>query len=206
MLIVVGGHSRNIGKTSVAAGIIAAIPEAQWTAVKITQYGHGVCTENSTSCDCAPAAALHPYSLDAELPPGSDTDSGRFLRAGAHQSLWLRTAVGQLGAAIAPLRSILESNRNVILESNSVLQFVRPDLFIVVMDFTVADMKDSTRRFLDRADAFVLIDRGATEPRWGGVPARWFAGKPKFWVRPPDYVDEAMVTLIRTRMESLCAD
>jgi hypothetical protein len=42
MLIVVGGLARNIGKTSVAAGLIAAIPEAHGTAPKITQIGHGV--------------------------------------------------------------------------------------------------------------------------------------------------------------------
>jgi hypothetical protein len=185
MLIVVGGHSRYIGKTSVAAGVIAAVPVACWAAVRITQYGHGVCTAEGTSCDCAPADALHPYSLDAESPPGSGTDSGRFLRAGAHQSLWLRTAAGQLGNAISPLRSILEKNRNVIMESNSVLQFLRPDLFIVVMDFQISDMKQSTRRFLDRADAFVLIDNGVTEPPWEGVPARWFVDKPMFRVRPP---------------------
>jgi len=41
-LVVVGGHSRNVGKTSVVAGLIAALQELDWTAVKITQYGHGV--------------------------------------------------------------------------------------------------------------------------------------------------------------------
>jgi hypothetical protein len=204
MLIAVGGHSRNIGKTSVVEGIIAAVPEARWTAVKITQYGHGVCTAGGTSCDCAAEDALHPYSLDSEPGPGSDTDSGRFLRAGAHQSFWLRTATGQLGNAIVPLRSIVETNRNVILESNSVLQFLRPDLYIVVMDFAVPDMKDSARLFLNRADAFVLIDNGVTEPPWEGVPARWFAGKPKFRARPPEYVDRELTAFVRTRMAALC--
>jgi hypothetical protein len=205
MLIAVGGHSRNIGKTSVVEGIIAAIPEARWTAVKITQYGHGVCSAEGTSCDCAPRDAVHPYSLDAEPAPGSDTDSGRFLRAGAHQSFWLRTATGQLGNAIAPLRSIVDANRNVILESNSVLQFLRPDLYIAVMDFSVVDMKESARRFLDRADAFVLIDNGVTEPRWEGVPGRWFADKPKFRARPPEYVDGELTAFVRTRMAAVCA-
>ena len=44
MLVVVGGHSRNIGKTSVAAGLIRHLRDRQWTALKITQYGHGVCS------------------------------------------------------------------------------------------------------------------------------------------------------------------
>src|SRR6266436_1909073 len=35
-IIVVGGHTRNIGKTSVVAGLIAALPEMHWTAFKVT--------------------------------------------------------------------------------------------------------------------------------------------------------------------------
>ena len=43
-LLVVGGHTRNIGKTALVVDLIRAFPEAAWTAVKITQYGHGVCS------------------------------------------------------------------------------------------------------------------------------------------------------------------
>ena len=51
-IVVVGGHTKNIGKTSVVAGLIAALPEMRWTAFKITQYGHGVCSANGEPCDC----------------------------------------------------------------------------------------------------------------------------------------------------------
>ena len=34
-LVMVGGHSRNIGKTSVVEGIIRGLPEYNWTAAKI---------------------------------------------------------------------------------------------------------------------------------------------------------------------------
>ena len=52
-ILVIGGHSRSVGKTSVVAGLIAALPERRWTAVKITQFGHGICSVNGESCDCA---------------------------------------------------------------------------------------------------------------------------------------------------------
>ncbi|HYE26327.1 MAG TPA: hypothetical protein VEG32_14135, partial [Clostridia bacterium] len=52
-VIVVGGHSRNVGKTSIVAGLIAATPEVRWTAMKITQYGHGICSADGAPCDCA---------------------------------------------------------------------------------------------------------------------------------------------------------
>src|SRR5438132_549717 len=52
-ILVIGGHSRSVGKTSVVAGLITALPERRWTAVKITQFGHGICSVNGESCDCA---------------------------------------------------------------------------------------------------------------------------------------------------------
>ena len=53
-MIVVGGHTRSIGKTQLVCDLIAALPEAEWIAGKITQYGHGVCAQNGENCDCAP--------------------------------------------------------------------------------------------------------------------------------------------------------
>jgi hypothetical protein len=97
----------------------------------------------------------------------------------------------------------MEANRNVILESNSVLQFVRPDLYIVVIDLSVADMKKSARLFLNRADAFVIVETGTTELPWKDVPARWFTGKPKFRAQPPEYVERELIAFVRTRMSAL---
>ena len=51
-IVVIGGHSRSVGKTSVVAGLISALPELNWTAVKVTQYGHGICSANGKPCDC----------------------------------------------------------------------------------------------------------------------------------------------------------
>ena len=101
MLVVVGGHSRNIGKTAVVAGLIRKLRDRHWTAVKITQYGHGQCSDNGKDCGCEPEAAEgieHPFALSEEYEP-SKTDSGRFLAAGAERSFWLRTpARGLVGA------------------------------------------------------------------------------------------------------------
>ena len=63
-LIVVGGHTRGIGKTALVVDIVRATPEAGWTAVKITQYGHGVCTRHGKACGCAPGE--HTVALDEE--------------------------------------------------------------------------------------------------------------------------------------------
>jgi len=197
MLVVVGGHSRNIGKTSVMAGLIRALPEANWTAVKITQYGHGVCAAAGESCGCA-AAPDHPYALDVETAP-SDTDTGRFLEAGARRSFWLRTARGELRHALPVLRRIINSSENVILESNSVLEFLNPDLYLVVLDFGVADFKTSTRRYLDRADAVILVGGKRAQPAWADLAGDEWKSKPQFRVRPPGYASRELAGFVSSR-------
>ena len=96
MLIVVGGHSRNIGKTSVVAGLIRKLRDRKWTAVKITQYGHGMCSSKGEACGCE-AEPEHPFALSEEYEP-KQTDSGRFLAAGARAVLLAARAVRRTAA------------------------------------------------------------------------------------------------------------
>lgn len=202
MLVVIGGHSRNIGKTSVMAGLIAELPEFHWTAVKITQYGHGICSREGGACNCAGANPDHPFALTEEQDPTGKADSSRYLAAGAHRSYWLRTAAGNLGNALPALHRIIRSSENVILESNSVLQFFMPDVYLVVADFAVDDFKPSSLKYLDRASAFVVIDRKTEHPLWRGVSHKLWETKKRFCVRPPQYVTEAIAAFVRGRLNS----
>lgn len=201
MLVVVGGHSRNIGKTSVVAALIRALPEFGWTAMKITQFGHGICSSAGTACDCAPKNLQHPYVISEEHHPG-DSDSGRFLAAGAVRSYWLRAAVGQLGNAVPAIREILRSSENFIAESNSLLQFFRPDLYLVVMDFAKRDFKPSSLRYLDRADALLVLDSGINVPLWDNVARGLWDRKPRFVIRAPFYITPALTAFVRDRVSS----
>ncbi len=40
-VIVVGGSGRGAGKTALVCGLIRALPEIPWTAIKVTSHGHG---------------------------------------------------------------------------------------------------------------------------------------------------------------------
>jgi hypothetical protein len=194
-LVVVGGHTRNIGKTSVVEGLLEALPQYNWTAMKITQHGHGICSAVGEPCDCA-VEYDHPYAITEESAPGS-TDSARFLAAGARRAFWLRTAVGQLGHAAAAIREIVDSSENTIVESNSIMQFWRPDLYIVVLDFQTPDFKDSALRYLDRADCVVTAGQG--EPQWRGVSRR-------LWDSKPRYVGAELAQFVDLRMRAASAE
>ena len=203
MLVVVGGHSRNIGKTSVVAGLISKLRSSQWTAVKITQYGHGVCSHAGEACGCE-TEPDHPFALTEEYEP-SGTDSGRFLAAGAARSFWLRTPMGELARAQTTLRKIIRQSENAILESNSVLELVEPDLFLMVLDFACQDFKTSSLRYMDRADAFLVIDRGLNVPLWEDVARGIWDRKPQFPVKPPTYVTAAVCDFVRARLSPAAA-
>ncbi len=205
MLLVVGGHSRNIGKTSVVEGLIRALPECHWTAVKVTQYGHGMCSTAGEPCSCEVIDYEHPFAVSEEHGNPEKTDSARYLAAGARRSLWVRTAQGQLGHAMPAIRDAVASAENAILESNSILQFLQPDLYLVVLDFAQQDFKPSSLHYLDRADALITIDRGMDEPAWAGVARRLWETKPRFCVAPPQWVTEAMVSCVKAKLAASAA-
>jgi hypothetical protein len=201
-LIVVGGHSRSIGKTSVVAGLIAASPEFHWTAMKVTQYGHGICSANGKPCDCA--VADHTWAVTEERDRSGESDSSRFLVSGAVRSLWVRTRQGMLAEAMPRVHKELASAENAILESNSVMRFVHPDLYLTVLDGATEDFKLTAQRYLDRADA-VILHGGTDRIAWKSVSLQPVQGKPIFAIVPPDYVTPELVEFVRNKLTGATA-
>jgi hypothetical protein len=199
-IVVIGGHSRSVGKTSVVAGLIAALPAYHWTALKITQYGHGVCSLNGESCHCA--TDDHNWAISEEKDRSGESDSSRFLIAGAVRALWVRTEQGRLAEAIPTIRRRLAESENVILESNSILKFVRPDLYLTVLDPATADFKRSAQEFLDQADAVILHAPRKTngQAAWSGISLKPVAGRPIFHVDPPNYVTPEIIDFVRGKV------
>ena len=197
-IIVIGGHTRNIGKTSVAAGLIAAFPEYGWTAIKVTQFGHGVCSINGRACGCA--VEEHSFAIHEEKSHKGATDTSRFLVSGARRSLWVRTKQGRLGLAMPELLPLLISEPHIIVESNSILGFIQPDLYIVVLSFDNPDFKSSAREFLSRADAAVVIKGTAVEPGWDGLGGDALGKIPVYPAHPPEYVSEGLKEFVASRL------
>ena len=198
-IVVVGGHTRNIGKTSVMAGLIAGLPEKHWTAFKITQFGHGMCSANGEPCDCE--TAEHTIAVSEERERASGTDSSRYLAAGAARSLWVRTRQGQLAEAMPRIRKELAGAENAIVESNSILRFLQPDLFVSVLDADTADFKESAKRYLDRADAVIVTGGSLGSAKWEGISLRLVAGARRFTGTAPEYVGEDFLEFVRERLK-----
>jgi hypothetical protein len=197
--LVIGGHTRSVGKTSVVAGLIAALPAFHWTALKITQYGHGVCSANGEACDCA--TADHSWAVSEEKDRSGESDTSRFLVAGADHSWWVRTQQGHLAEAMPRIRKILASTQNTIIESNSILRFIKPDLYLTVLDPQTQDFKASAQTFLDRADAVLLHStENVTTPAWKQVSLKPVVNRPMFAIQPPNYLTPEIIDFVRTRL------
>jgi hypothetical protein len=211
-LIVVGGHTRSIGKTQLVCDVIRAFPQENWIAGKITQYGHGVCAKNGENCGCAPDE--HSYAISWEKNADTGTDSSRFLAAGAQRSFWLRTKQGFLAEGLPLLREALARLQpentaaeppTLILESNSVLQFVQPSLYFAVIDPSRDDFKDSARLVLDRADALVLrgdSDYPDSEAPWMKLPRQLLNQTPSVRQSEGDPLPLPLQVLIRRTLEA----
>ena len=198
-IVVIGGHTRSVGKTSVVAGLIAALPSFHWTALKITQYGHGVCSANGEACDCA--TADHSFAVSEEKDRSGDSDTSRFLVAGADHSWWVRTQQGHLAEAMPRIRKILAATQNAIIESNSILRFIKPDLYLTVLDPQTEDFKTSAQTYLDRADAVLLHSAdNSNQPIWERVSLKPVSNRPTFAIRPPNYVTPEVVKFVRSRL------
>ena len=211
-LIVVGGHTRSIGKTQLVCDVIEAFPRSEWIAGKITQYGHGVCAQNGENCDCAPTE--HVCALDWETRADTGTDSSRFLAAGARKAFWLRTKQGYLAEGLPLLRQALgeireetgsTAGRAVIVESNSLMQFVKPSLYFAVIDPLKEDFKESAQVALDRAQALVLRGKvGAGEPPaplWLNLPVQLMKEKASVLQREGEKLPEPLRELVHRILE-----
>ena len=221
-LVVVGGHTRSIGKTQLACDIISAFPKTDWIAGKITQYGHGVCAQNGEDCDCAPTE--HVCALDWEQRSDTGTDSARFLAAGARRSFWLRTKQGYLAEGLPLLRQALQEAASgewqagrkegteeprkmaVILESNSLMQFLKPSLYFAVIDPQRDDFKESAQIALDRAHALVLRGEPGRDtppaPLWMKLPTKLLQEKPSVLQREGQPLPSPLQVLVHRMMEA----
>lgn len=166
--------------------------------MKVTQYGHGICSANGKTCHCA--SDDHSWAITEERDRSGETDSSRFLVSGAARSLWVRTRQGMLAEAMPRIRQELASAENAILESNSILRFMRPDLYLTVLDTATADFKATAQQFLDRADGLILHDEG--QLAWHNVSLKPVATKPVFRMTPPRYVTPELVEFVRCRLEA----
>jgi hypothetical protein len=140
--VVIGGSGRGVGKTALACGLLRALSDLNWTAIKITRHDHGV-----------------PAPVWEATTAGGQNDTARYLEAGARRAL-LVTAPGA-DLPLGELDAACDGVEFALIESNRILEFLLPDVCLAVVGD--ADAKPSFGTLLQRADAIVVRDRAVLE-------------------------------------------
>jgi hypothetical protein len=168
--IVVGGSARGVGKTSLVCGLIAAMREHSWTAVKITSHAH-----------------QGRDSIYEEKGAGTDRrgDTFRYLRAGAARSFLVTADEGN--SPVGLISTGLEAAQDILIETTRFAGDFKPDLCIGVLGDASTPVKESFRPFLLRADALVV--RTDHEVRLDGIPS----GIPVFRLGALDQISPEML-------------
>lgn len=181
-IVVVGGSGKDVGKTGLVCAVISALREFGWTAVKITGHDYGSSDEGG---DFAGAA------IQEEERAGEETDTGRYLMAGARRAL-LVTRVGD-DVPMEEIRRAVGADRNVIFESNRIVEFSAPDVCLALVGGD--ERKASFDRLLRVADAVVMECEGDVRDLPEGVE--------RFELEAADRLPEEMVGWLRQRLIGL---
>jgi hypothetical protein len=104
-----------------------------------------------------------------------------------------------LAEAMPRVRKELGSAENAILESNSILRFLQPDLYLTVLDANTADFKLTAQQYLDRAHA-VILHEPADQIAWKNVSLEPVSSRPIFRIHPPQYVTPELVEFVRGKL------
>jgi hypothetical protein len=194
-IIVVGGSSRGAGKTTLVCGLIAALPDFRWTAVKITTHDHGRHTP-----------------IWEETQPGEETDTARYLAAGAARAFLVTPPVQPRSQEpdLTPLLDELWPNfgrgTNLIFESNSIVHHVRPNVCLMIQavpkrELPLPERKPSFIAAVGHADAMVSL----ANSDWVNATGLCLVGqepKPIFHLARLQHLSAEMLDWIRPRLDS----
>ncbi len=153
-VVAVSGFSSNVGKTTLVCELLRRLPG--WEAIKLTRGHYRSCGRDPAGCCVSDLLRDEPVirsGRDANYEAGKDT--ARFWDAGASNVHWVIVKDDQVehGIKEALARVRVEG---VIIEGNSFLDYVTPDLAVMCARSDGGKVKPSARRALSKSDVLYL--------------------------------------------------
>src|SRR5678815_1504009 len=128
-IVAVSGFSSNVGKTTLVCELLSRL--SGWEAIKLTRGHHRSCGRDPEACcvsDLIGEEAVVRSGRDENYEAGKDT--GRFWDSGAVNVHWVIANDAQVKPGIEEALSRVKTEA-VIIEGNSFLEYVSPDLATV---------------------------------------------------------------------------
>jgi len=154
IIVAVSGFSSNVGKTTLVCELLRQLPS--WEAIKLTRGHYRSCGRDPAGCCVSDLLRDEPFirsGREANYESGKDT--GRFWDAGASNVHWLIVKDDQVEQGIKETLTRIEAE-GVIVEGNSLLEYITPDLAIMCARSVGGTIKSSARRALAKSDFLYL--------------------------------------------------
>ena len=197
--IVVGGSGKGVGKTTLICGLIAALPEFRWTAVKITSHDHGQpgrILEYTRQGAEDTSQGAEDARQDAGAAQGTDT--ARYLAAGAERALLVSALPHEFGETVGELIRAEGPQAHLIFESNRILAFLKPDVCLLLHGcMERASWKPSFNLVARQADAMVECCEADLMLKHSAI------SRPVFQLAALDKISPEMLGWLRMRLSAV---
>src|SRR6266480_3268606 len=142
-VIAVSGFSSEVGKTTLMCDLLQAFPG--WEAIKVTRGHYRSCGRDPQACCVSDLLSDEPVIRSGrEQNYAVAKDTGRYWDAGTANVHWLIVTDEQVSAP------------GVFIEGNSILEFIKADLVLMVARASGGKIKGSARQMLGHASAIYL--------------------------------------------------
>ncbi len=114
LIVLIGGAYSGCGKTTFGTGLIRCLGKG-WAVIKYTKTGF--------------------YSsiiANKEIIQQDDKDTARYVMAGAQEVLWLQSPPENLQEMLSMCINRLSDFKGIMIEGNSPIEFLRPDVVVFV--------------------------------------------------------------------------
>jgi molybdopterin-guanine dinucleotide biosynthesis protein len=161
IVVAISGFSSNVGKTTLVCELLHRLPG--WEAIKLTRGHYRSCGRDPQGCCVSDLIRDEPVirsGRDANYQIGKDT--GRFWDAGATNVHWVIVKDDQVENGIQQALSHVKS-AGVIVEGNSFLDYVEPDLAVICARSDGGKVKQSARKALTKSDILYISSQNGDD-------------------------------------------
>ncbi|HVQ36730.1 MAG TPA: hypothetical protein VMS31_04320 [Pyrinomonadaceae bacterium] len=154
VIVTVSGFSSEVGKTGLMFDLLKAFPG--WEAIKVTRGHYRSCGKDPAVCCVSDLLRDDPVicsGRDQNYEAGKDT--GRYWDAGAANVHWLIVTDEQVERGISQALARVTAP-GVFIEGTGILDFIEPDLALMVSRASGGTVKSSARRALAHVSAIYL--------------------------------------------------
>jgi len=126
------------------------------TALKVTiiRNEHSDCARGGEGCGVC-SSLKSDYKITEETDPEREKDTSKLLKTGAKKVYWLRVRENAVLPAMEKLLNEKDLSGPVICESNSLMKYIKPSLFLLLEASGEAMKKKSALDVEDKADLII---------------------------------------------------